>query len=336
MSLITTTEEIKKYISVNMSTEIRTIKPYIKQAETKFIRPLLGDLLFARLQEYYNGSGSSSSSSGSAIMDELLEKVQLPLIYYAYHLYAPIGAVMISDSGIHISVHDNKKTAFEWQVDKVEKSILNTAFDFSEYLLEWLETEIDEFEEWFESDAYTESHDLFINKAKDFNKEFEINNSRLLFVKLKPIIKSIENKFIVKTISSELAKEIKSQIVSGKVKDKNQLVLDLIKPALAHLTMARALTELSVDILPDAVSEKIIGTNITMNAKNAVSPQKLYALKEELTNDGNAEIKALQEFLDNNADDYLLYKDSSIYKDPVTTTNRGEFVNSKDKGIFVV
>jgi hypothetical protein len=338
MALFRTVEEIKQYISVNVSTEIDTILPYIKQSEIKFIKPVLGAEQYNALVKYYNDEGSFSGSDSAEYYnkyDELIEKVQLPLVNYAYSIYMPIGAVQISEQGVQIISTDTKKTAFEWQVDKVEKSFLNTAFDFTEELLKWLEENKEYFPLWVNSDAYTEEKNLIINTAKDFNEWFFISESRRLFIQLKSIMKSIEKKYIITTIYQELYDEIKNEILTDTVSADNLILLNIMKPAIAHLTMERAISELSIKIIPEGVFESSI---LNINEKRAASLDRVALLKDNLHRDGNAEIKELQAYLDVNASatKYVAYYNSDLYIDPVgATSERGEFKNDSTKGLFV-
>lgn len=329
MALFSTIDQVKKYIAVNISTEIDSILPYIRQAETKFIKPLLGKKLYNELKAYAEGSSTTD------LMEELLDLVRLPLIHYAYHLYAPIGAVNISDAGIRIATDDNMKSAFEWQVDKVEGSFLKTAHDFVEDVIEFLDDNRSDFESWQTSEAFTAQHDMLINTAKAFNEQFNINNSRRLFVALRPIIKSVEKKYIIPTISKELYTELITELQSSsEPSDDNETLLNLIQPAIAKFTMARAISELSLEILPEGIFENAV--QVVSKAKQSAGRDKLSVLAQDLTADARAELKEVQQYLDSNASatKYQAYFESALYVAPVEGVTRGEYKNSADSAIF--
>lgn len=330
MALFSNMDQVREYIAVNLSSNFETILPYIKQAETKFIKPILGKELYEELLTI-----DEASSTPSDKMAELLKRVRLPLINYAYYLYVPVGNVNISDAGIRIAVNDNMKTAFDWQVDKVETAFLNTAHDFIEDVLEYLEENRAAFETWFNSDAFTMAHDMLIHSAKEFNEHFFINKSRRLYIQLRPIMKSIERKYIISTISKALYDEIIGELQSSDGPSENtQTLLNLIQPCLAKFTIARAISELSLEILPEGIFENAV--QVVSKAKQAAGRDKLSVLTSDLTADARAELKEVQEYLDANAstDKYKAYFDSDLYIQPVEGETRDEFKNTSDSSIF--
>jgi hypothetical protein len=337
--LFKTIDEVREYISVNISSDIETLKPYIRLAESEFIKPVIGKVLLKSLQDYYDSEASGSSEI--ELWDELLAKVQLPLINYAYNLYVPIGQVQVSDAGIHITSNDTKKTAFQWQVEKVEKAWLNTAHNFMEDLLEFLDENKDTFTDWSGSAEYDAAHSLFINSAKEFNEEFFINKSRRLFVHLIPIIKSVEKKFVYPTLGKDYYDELKDLILgegSGDISDDDQVIIDKIKPAVAHITISRAISELGVEILPDGIFEAAVIQNGSMESqRTAATAENKNELRGQLLDEGQSELREVQMYLDANASEtkYATYFGSDKYVAPVDGVNRGEFVNDSTKGINV-
>jgi hypothetical protein len=331
MALITSIKEVRDFIAINVTSDFDDIKPYIEQAEIKFIKPVLGKALYDKLTNDVQASGGISGD-----YEALLKKVQLPLIYYAYYIAVPILNVQVSSSGIHIATTETKKTAFEWQVDQLRDSWLNTAHDFIEELLEFLEENASKYSEWGGSDARNEALSLFITSASMFNECYFINSSRRLYSALRPIIKSIEQKYIKGTIGEDMFDAIKLQIQASDGPDSDtQALLDIINPCVAHLTMARALSELSLEIIPNAIYENVV--QVVSKAKQSGGVDKISILKSELVADGRAELKQLQDYLDANASatKYKEYFDSDLYTEPETGVVRGEFVNDATKGFFL-
>lgn len=345
--LFDTIDQVKDYIAVNVTSKLTTIQPYIYRAQVKFIKPLIGNDMLEALLDYKEESLNSSDSNYDGYMAGLLERIRLPLICYAYHLYTPMGQVQVSDGGIHIVVNENKKQAFQWQVDMLDKSWLNAAHDFMEEVLEYLDDNIDEFEDYEESDEYAANKSLFINSAKDFNEEVFINSSRRLFSFLRPIMKSIEKKYIKPVISEDYFDELKASIKGdstdsesgpAEVSSDDQKIIDRIKPALSHLTMARAVSELSIEMIPEEIFENSLADRLTMRASKAAEKDKISFYIRQMQQDGEAELKALQEYLDKNASStlYSTYYNSDCYYSPDESDYRGEYDNSSTSGIFVV
>lgn len=330
MALIETIEEVKTHIAVNLTTEIENLIPYIEEAETRFIRPILGDELYAELLEQFE-AGGSSSGSGISNYDDLLKKVQRPLIYFAYCLYEPTGNIQISDSGFHIAVNENKKAAFEWQVNRVVNSWYDIAYTGIDNLLEYLEDNIEDYPQWSSSTAFTILKSNFIVRASDFNKYFDIHNSRRVFVTIKAIMTKIEDFEIANAIGSDLYAEIKAQLLetgsgSGSgagISAANEILLPWIKNAVAHLSISRAATDKLIQINHDGVHVVNYASEVS---KRAAVPEELTPLVAAAEKDGRAYLHKLRDYLNKSATEelYAAYYNSDLYEeleDDETTPN---------------
>src|SRR5574343_205956 len=175
--LFKTSDEIKRYLPANAAFEFDQIKPFIeRQAEPELIIPAISQAQYDLLNTAYNTNKLTDS------LEKLLDKVRFPLANYAYLKYIPFAQLNISASGIHIEVNDEKKTAFEWQINKLEESCREAADNGTEQLLEFMEANKSDYEAWAESESYTVFKDCFIYTAKEFSKHFNIGKSRRTFL----------------------------------------------------------------------------------------------------------------------------------------------------------
>jgi hypothetical protein len=356
--------EIKQYLSVSQNGSFSKMRPHIAAAEILYIKDLLGETLFNRLNDYYNSeeSGSTSASasgpptkppilggteysgstSGSieteASLAALLPLVQNALINFAYYVGADEIGLHITDAGIQIITDETHKQAFQWQVEAAKSSWLNKAYLFSDVVLLFLEQHLEHFPSWRSSDAFTENMDSLLYTTGQFNDEFFIRNSRRLFLALKPVIRSIESKYAVPTLSQAYYNTLLTSMRSGTISADDQVILKKIRTAIAHLSMAEAITRFSVEIFPEGVYSNLVSAFGTILAKNPSNKFDKANAISSLTADGNAEIQAVQTYLDANASQvkYPLYFVSSRYKSPVTSPNRSEFKNDAAKGICLL
>lgn len=340
--LFETTSELKKYIPANISLEFDDIKPYIALAETRFIIPVLGKAQYNKLQEVFtNGldqsSGSGSGSGSGSLYDEdahndLLDKVRLPLANFAFLLYIPMAQVQISSSGIHISRNENKTAAFNQQIDDLKRSFQDSGYVGIDILLEFLEENKSIYTLWAASDAFTIFRESFINKTADFNKIININNSRRTFLTLKPIMKRVEDHFVKPSLCDDLFDEIKQEIRDGNVSGLNQKLLDLIQPAISHLTISEAIDELTIIYSDYGLSVFPNDTSIKRVDDEEMAQTTLGNLKIKSRQNGETYLRQLRDYLNANADDYPLYKDSDCFIDPDDGNEDTE--NDKNWGII--
>ena len=95
--------------------------------------------------------------------------------------------------------------------------------------------------------------------------------------------------------------------------------------------------EISIDILDWGIFETGGNTFNNVRSKKMANMDLISNMIHVNQVDGEAEIKALQEYLDNNASEekYSSYYDSDRYVGPADAASRSEFENSEDNAIYV-
>ena len=146
-------------------------------------------------------------------------------------------------------------------------------------------------------------------------------------------------KYIRPTLSPELFDELKQAWKSSFVLSPEfSALMEMIRPALAHLTMARALVEISIDVLDWGIFDTAGNTFSNVSSKQASNRERIALMAEANQRDGEAELKALQQFLDETASEtvYPLYFNSSRYAGKAKAEKRIEFFNKPDNSFFLV
>lgn len=297
MALIKTTTELKQYLPVNKDFNVEGILPFVAQAETDFIIPNISQEQYDDLNDEYNAATPSLSPEQEA----LLAKIQPALAHFAFNKWIPFGQVLIDSAGIRIANTETMKTAFQWQTDKLEESSMQSAYSHVESLLTFMEANIGDYALWSASAAYTVFKESFINTANEFSKYVNINNSRLTFVSLKAAMKKAEDFDVKKHLDTTTFDAIKAEILAGSITPTNETILTYVKPAVAHLTLARALQSNAVVITEKGfVVSKNVGFMIVA-AFDAAGAELKDAMIRQAQEDGNAYLKQLFNYL--NPDD---------------------------------
>jgi hypothetical protein len=329
MGLIYSISQIQAVSTINVSNKLEAWQPYLDEAQLTFIEPVIGKELIDAVSEHAFGSGSGGSK-----YDALLTLIPKPLILYALYLGIDEMAVSISGSGVQVVQSDNHKMAPQYLLMNLKERWISRAHKNMDILLAYLDKNKADFSEYISMDS-----GLLIRSTDEFNDEIDIKGSRRVFLVLKPVIRNIQKKYIIPTISQELYEELVNDMQSSSgVSDDNKDLLNLIRPALAHLTMARALQEISLDILDWGIFATAENTFDNPIGKQVINKARIGIMLDACQADGDAELKALQEFLDKNAsaDKYEAYFTSDKYLPAeITPEARGNFKNNKDSGIFV-
>jgi hypothetical protein len=330
MSILNNISQLRAASTININNTLLVWQPYVDEAEETFIKPLLGSTFYEEVKGKVTTMGVDT---GYADLVELIWKASA-----LYSLYLGIDevAVSISSQGVQVIQNDTHKPAPQYLVLNLKEKWISRAHRYVDLFLKYLEENRNSFP------GYTSlENDLFIRNAAEFQQFVDIRESRRTYLALKPVIKSIERKYIRPTLSPEYYNELKAEIDSSSssgLSDDSQAVMDLIQPALAHLTMARALQEISLDILDWGVFETAANTFDNVQGKQAANKDRIAMMIEANQRDGEAELKELQEYLDTNAADdrYETYFESDRYigvgEDPKT---RCEFENNIDNAMLV-
>jgi len=332
--LIENLSQVLSAASVNVSNTIENWFPYIEEAQETFIKSVLGIGLYEQLQDAM-ALDPVPPDDGTTLenLAKLLEMVRKPLALYALWLGADEFGVSVSSQGIQVIETPTHKTAPQYRVQNLKENWIRRANTALDLVLQFLDEHRADYPAYIFQDA-----DLFIRNTLEFNSEVDIRESRRVFVALKPVIRSVERKYIRPALSAELFDELKQVLLSNSEMSKEQKALmDLIRPALAHLTISRALMEISIDVLDWGIFDTAGNTFSNVSSKQASNKDRISIMAEANQRDGEAELKALQQFLDETASEtlYPLYFHSSRYAGKANAERRIEFLNKPDNSFFL-
>ena len=332
--LIDNLSQVLTAASINVSNSIENWFPYIDEAQETFIKPVLGDVLYDQLQDMMAldpvPQDDGTTTENLAVLLAMLRK---PLALYALWLGADEFGVSISSQGIQVIETPTHKTAPQYRVQNLKENWIRRANTSLDLVLKFLDEHKEDYPGFDPQDA-----DLFIRGTLEFNSEVDIRESRRVFVSIKPVIRSVERKYIRPALSSELFDELKQVLLSNSEMSKEQKALmDQIRPALAHLTISRALIEISIDVLDWGIFDTAGNTFANVSSKQASNKDRISIMAEANQRDGESELKALQQFLDESASEdlYPAYFHSTRYGGKANAQQRNEFINKSDNSFFL-
>lgn len=269
------------------------------------IRKVIGDAVFDFALAHYQSAHYLLETPDEdhpeyPLLDQLVSSIQLPVALHAYRRYAPHNDLSHSDSGRQIIVTAEEKPAFEWMIDKSDKSLLDIAHEATDLLLEFLDKNIDytlvdgesPLIPWGTSAAYLATKELFLTSSQ-FNDEFFIDGSRRVFLAIVPSLRKVQQNDILSCLGKEKYDEISEQIIDADVTAENKTLLALIRPALTFIATSHAVITLSVEVLPTGIFSNFVSGVI--NGKNAASMPDRVALSSRLLDYGKAHLSKLQE-----------------------------------------
>lgn len=184
-TLIQNIDQIKQYVSTAFNFAFANIEPYVKTVERQKIKSLLGE-------DTYNAWATTAPTTGNPLKAYNLfmeASANLSTLHYI-----PIGVVNIGDNGITVSESQHTKTASYGQILDLKRSLLETANTAIDEALELMEANPSDFPLWTPTSAYTVFKELMVQTTQEFQRFFNIQNSRQTFIALRPYQLEIQSK----------------------------------------------------------------------------------------------------------------------------------------------
>lgn len=224
MTLVKTLETFKKHVTINFNFDFELILPYIIKAERKHLKPAMGTGMYEDFTETEPTDPKPLQVMG------LLQEASSNLALLAY---TAVGIVSISDSGFSISSSEQTTPAEWWQIRDLRRALLNSGTEAIDEALAIMEANPAEFTDWTEGEGYTVFREFFVRKTQDFQRWFNINNSRLTFQQLRPHLLQVEEKYFNALLGQATVAQIKLATT-----DEAEKALSLAQASQVSLTIA--------------------------------------------------------------------------------------------------
>jgi len=224
--IIKTIEELQKYASLDISSRIETMQPYLKQAE-KEVLPLLGSAYYQQVLAAYD------SDILTEIEAAILPYIQHPIALFAYWYAVPNLNLNVGESGFTVASNANFEPASQWRVDQFRESIEQSAHDALEMLMEFIEDNSGTYAVAFDH-AFQKR--FFVNSATEVNELVHTELRRIDFFKRKKDMFVIEQQNLRPVLGLTTFNALKTAYKAGTLSEVQQtLVDDFIRPAAAML-----------------------------------------------------------------------------------------------------
>jgi hypothetical protein len=312
--LIKTVEELKEYIPTDTGTNLNKINSFIRNAEHREIVKVLGSALYNELLAAYTlgfDEDTESSSSGELREEQLqalLPYVQKPLAYFAFMDAIPILDLVVTSTGFGVVQTNQIAPASNQRVQAFKKGVEKAAYDGIEALIEYLEENIAIFDTWQSSTAYSIQKDHLVVTAREFNKYVEIDNNRLIYLKLLPTMYNVEQFEIAASISKDLLEEIIEEAKDGDLTEANQVIYDLLKPAAANIAMGKGLP-----LIANAIYAEGVMKNYSIGESSPAGKEATDEIRKEFISTGHGYLSKARQYILDNVDDFPTYKASDLY-----------------------
>ena len=302
--LINSITEIKSILPVGAGNDFMRLKPHIINAENKFIKPLLGTAMYDELLKFYDASPLVSPTEVQIAMSNLLSKVQHSIIHLAYFVGYDFLNISASDTGFQRLESEHKKGLYKYQEDNLKQYFSDAGYNGLDTILVFVEDNIQYFTEFKSSANWTVFKQSFIPTVKTLQEiPFNIFDSRLTFLNLKPHIAFIEDTTIRKALGDAIYTEIKSEMVKDNPSEKVLEILPYIRKPLIYLASALLMEETGAVLGNNGLYfNKTDSSMRNTTISQPSTEERILAMIKRNRMIGNSYLDALQSFLLANSD----------------------------------
>lgn len=322
MRLFSDISEIKQKVSINGTFKLDKIRPHISRTERSHIAPLLGDAFYNEIAEAYQEAlivlASKPDLERKKIIDAGEQYLLMPAHYWpvmemlqdaianiAFMSSLSQTQLNIGDAGISLSVNENTKTAFQWQIDDLKYQFALDGFNSLNELLVYLESSLGEFPVWVSSDAYSQQKKYFVESAEVFSNNYQINNNRMSFLTLRYIMNRIEIHEVSEVISAPLFAHLKTKQLTGYNAAEQILMERFLIPGIVLLTVAKGIVERAVEVTDLGVQINLYTYYSSLkDARKKGGEQERKDMIMQLTADGNKFLSSARDYIDANRDNF--------------------------------
>ena len=257
--LLKTIEEVKEFLSISTSVKFTTLKSVLDVVENEFLRPVLGEAMYAELCEYYESLPIATPNDAQHASAKLLKLAQGSLVHLAYWYGFDILNSYIEEGGIRKLDSTSAKGLYKYQEENLKDFFKNAGFNRLDVMLEYLDGEDKVyFAEFHNSETGKQLKGLFIPSTEVFNDTYFIGRSRLTFMRLKPYqpvvldmhIRPLLGAANYDLILAEMVKDLPAGNVDedGKMLIKVRDIMPMIRKPIAYFATAMLMEESGADL----------------------------------------------------------------------------------------
>lgn len=295
--LINNIADLKRHIVVSATFDFEKVLPHAKRAERKLIN-LIG---IDQYDTFVVHTLDDSDTPINKVRELLEEAISNQGLLWAM----PTLNILITNSGTKVS-ETTKSSNADWKEKRdLERSlnkIYNEALDDA---FQIMEDNVDDFQEWRDSEYYTVFKSLIVSQTKTFDKYFTINKNRQTFIALQPYMRESEDQYLKGMLGQCTINQLKT-------KSAEEIIISAqeeAQKAIVALTVAKV-----ADTGSFFLTESSMVTSSVMlpwDKIGELSEDKMIRLKSARQNAGEQYLKSLKKIIVDNPTVFTCYEDKT-------------------------
>jgi hypothetical protein len=292
-------KQAKVYIPVSTSLNGQTLVGHVKKAIQNYLYKTIS-------REFYLAVDAAADGVYPA---DLIDMIRRVVFNFAFSTFSASGNLQISNVGFTEAKTSTQDPARLELINNFRNETFDTAMKELDEILYFIETQLLITQEAGKYVLFTQSvekeklGELLISTASEFSEYYPINDSRLVFNALRQDLKHIENSKI-----KPLLHDLYELVLSSNDADIEDLRVNFIKPALAHLAIAKGVQKLTAILgLYGTITIFDNSANNYSRTHKTAPLDLLKSYKESAEEQGQEYLNEMVEFIKNNPNTYSAY-----------------------------
>lgn len=249
--------EIRALMKVNTAISFNMMEAPLSNAFRQFLLPLLGDGMAGEVVEIYRFGPNPDVLEKNTERATEREKLDARLLEICQRANANLAlwfdfdeiSTRITDAGFQRQESENGsfKPAYKYQEDNLRISFRNKGFNALDELLEFLYARITDYPEFASSQAYRDRQSAIVRNTAEVNEIYPINNSRIIFLRLQPHLKFVEEMFLIPAIGEKLYEVLIEGIASSPSNSEEQKKTERLRRACACYIITMSIRRLLME-----------------------------------------------------------------------------------------
>lgn len=202
--------ELNQFIPVSAALYFESVQSSLEDAWRLFVLPLLGEALAEEIEAYYD------DEDPTALQLKVLNECQRAVANLAFWYNYDELNIRISDQGMQRQESDGSfKQTYKYQEDQLKTSFKNKGFNALDRVIDLLDKHQKDFPLYEQSPAYASRKSSIVRSTAEVDANYFINNSHLIFLRLKPIFKSVEDTVLQPALGDALYQALTKALKEG-------------------------------------------------------------------------------------------------------------------------
>lgn len=205
--------EINSIIPVSSALSFDKVYSSLAAADELYLTPVFGAGLMASFRSLYNQGNRSQQEE---MLLHLLQAAEANLAFYADF---DALQLRITDQGFQRQQTENFGSPYKYQEDRLRQTFKNRGFNAIDRILDVLDEHFTELQGYADMPARCTTRTDIVQRTAEVNAAHFINNSRLVFLRLVPIMTAISHNELRPLIGWQLYTAMQQALEAGTAKE---------------------------------------------------------------------------------------------------------------------